>query len=246
MIVETIRNLLTKRRASDIIKHKSMFDYRQTNLRREECVKGMDVRNVANYVIQEYLKCRVKGQKVACTRTKIGKLLTIIQILSIKCRRKLAFDDTIVTEACGTSVPILSVYRYPYDIWELGTDISLKQITFSTQTAQNSYFEFFEENSSIDCSKMTEIDEQIPKLYEIQEGEDIDESLKKIIRDVFIEFGTYDSYEIGKMINEFKERICVDDIVDENKVIKWLHEIQIQQTEINKLIKFISKYDIDS
>lgn len=243
MNVDIIRNLLTKLRTRAIIKCISMFNCRQTCLLREECIKSMDVKNVANYVIQEYWRCRVKGQKVACTRTKIGKLLTIIQILSIKCRHELAFDDTIVTETCGTSVPILSVYRYPYDIWELNTDMTLSQIDFSGQKVHNS---FYEENSRIDCDKMTEVDEPIPKLYEVQKDENIDESLKKIIKDVFTEFGTYDSYEIGNMINEFKEKICIDDIVDENKITAWLYKIQSQQTETNKLIEFITEYDIDS
>ncbi|MDE6724706.1 MAG: hypothetical protein K2J79_03785, partial [Ruminiclostridium sp.] len=212
------------------------FKCRQNGLYREGC-KKMAVKDVANYLIQEYWRHRIEGLKITCTRTKIGKLLTIIQILSIKCRRELAFDDTIVTETCGTSVPILSIQRYPYDIWELNTD-EVEKTAFSKKPV------FFEQNSRLDLNKAEKVDKPLPKLYETREN--IDESLKQIIEDVFEEYGAYDSYEIGKFINEFKEKICVNEIVDQNEVVKWLDEIERQPIENNELIMFIYNYHIDT
>ena len=234
MIVEIIANLLTKKKKSGIIEHKAISKHKQRSLCGEECKNNMSVKNITNHVIREYWNSRVGGLRISCTRTKIGKMLTIIQILSLKCRREIAFDELIVSETCGTSVPILSVYRYPYDIWELNKGRTLDE-PFQSRD------DFFERNSRMSKDEVERINEDIPKLYEIQQ--EICGPLQRIIEDVFYEFGAYDSYEIGKLINDFKDKICIKEVVDEEMIGDWLKEIQGQPTD-NELIKFIAEYEI--
>lgn len=229
MIVKLIRKVLTKRKKDSIIDYKKMHTNRN-NSHREDCKKVMDAKILANFLIQEYWRIRVDGQRIKCTRTKVGKLLTIIQILSIKCRQQLAFKDTIAVETCGTSVPILSVLRYPYDIWELGVNESLNGSIF------------FEKNAKINAESITTEDKPLPDLYKL--SNDIDDSLKKIIKDVFLEFGTYDSYEIGKLINQFKSAISLDSVVREEKINAWLNNSDIQPEKSNKIVLFIHNYKL--
>lgn len=236
IIVELIRNILTRREKSCIIKLNTMPNSQRNSLNREDCQENM-VRNITNRIIQNYWKYRVDGQKIACTRTKIGKLLTVVNILSIKCKDKPAFEDIIVSETCGTSVPILSVYRYPYDIWELGEERTFGESAFSSKN------NFFEQDEKLTLEQIEEVNEPLPELYKIKEA--VDETLNRIIDDVFMEFGAYDSYDIGDYINAFKSKICNEEVVDNGKVRSWLTEIQTQTKENNKLIEFISNYSID-
>ena len=224
-IVENIKKMLTKRHKSGIIICKKMpLCYDDTC--REEVNKNMDVRILANYLIQCFWNTRINGQRIKCTRTKIGKLLTIVQLLSIKHTQHVAFEDAIVAETCGTSIPILSVHRYPYDIWEL----------HSCKFPNNAIL--FEKNSVIDLSDTSIVSEPLPELYSLQD--DISDLIKNIIRDVFEKYGTYDGYEIGKLINEFKTDICSDGIVCEEKVITWLANINAQST--NSIIDFVHNH----
>lgn len=222
-----LRKLLTKRKISSIIVTKNRFT-NQNGSYREECKKIMDAKNLANFLIQEYWKNRVDGLRIECTRTKIGKLLTIIQILSIKCRHQLAFKDTIAVETCGTSVPILSILWYPYNIWELSVN----------ELFDNSVF--FKRNAKIDTKSVTIEDKPLPDLY--KNISDIDDSLKKIVKDVFLEFGAYDGYEIGKLINQFKADISLDSVVCEEKITAWLNNLDIQSETANNLVLFIHNY----
>lgn len=224
-IVEIIKRILIKRNKSDIIKRAKLpLCYDDTY--REEIRKNMDVKFLANCLIQRFWTVRINEQRIKCTRTKIGKLLTVVQILSIKHNNKVAFEDTIAEETCGTSIPVLSVHRYPYDIWELCA------YKLPTDTC------FFEKNSSINSSDIAIVDEPIPDLYAPQG--DVDGLLQKIISDVFMEFGTYDGYEIGKLINQFKADICLDGIVSTEKIITWLTNIDTQTT--NPIMSFIHNY----
>lgn len=228
--VEIIKNMLTKRIRDDIIVHEKSF-VRCSDVCKEEFKKNMDVTFVANYLIQCFWKTRVNGKRIECTRTKIGKLLTIIQILSIKINKQVAFEDTIAEEICGTSVPVLSVYRYPYDIWEL-LPYKLPNDTV-----------FYETNGSINLSEVSTVEEPLPSLYEIHG--DVDGLIQKIIYDVFIGFGAYDSYEIGRFINEFKTTICIEKVVSKEKIADWLSNLDIQTINptINPIISFIFNYN---
>ncbi len=85
---------------------------------------------------------------------------------------------------------------------------------------------------------MVTVNESLPDLYAPQ-GE-VDNLLQRIINDVFMEFGTYDGYEIGKLINQFKDDICFDGVVCKEKVIEWLTNIDTQTT--NPIISFIHNY----
>lgn len=224
-IAETLKRMLTKRGKSDTMICKKMHMC-CANTYGGEYKRQMNVKFLANRLIQHFWNIRINGQRVKCTRTKIGKLLTIVQILSIKYNNQIAFEDTIAEETCGTSIPVLSVHRYPYDIWEL--------YTCKTPNATD----FFEKNSSINLSDMVTVNESLPDLYAPQ-GE-VDNLLQRIINDVFMEFGTYDGYEIGKLINQFKDGICFDGVVCKEKVIEWLTNIDTQTT--NPIISFIHNY----
>ena len=226
-IVETLKRILTKREKNDIIICKKM-SLRSERTYREEINKEMDVKILANYLIQCFWNTRINGQRIKCTRTKIGKLLTIVQLLYIKQNGQVAFDDAIAEETCGTSIPVLSVYRYPYDIW----DISSNELSSDTV--------FYELNSSINLSDVSKVSDTIPELYDLKD--EVSDSIKKLIMDVFVKFGTYDGYEIGKLINTFKGDICSNGVVCEDKVLTWL--TNADTTVDNPIISFIHNYTL--
>ena len=227
--VEILARMLTKNITIVIIKEYKKDFKSHSDTYKEEFNKTMDIKTLSNFLIQKFWKLRIKGQRLECTRTKIGKLLTIIQILSIKNNNQLAFDDDIMEETCGTSVPVLSVYRYPYDIWEL----------YSPKSTDNT---FFEQSARINLLDTIEVEDSIPELYMIRE--EVTDLYKKIVNDVFVEFGTYNGYEIGKLINQFKTDICDNGVVRREKVANWLNSIDVHNN--NPIITFIHNYNFNS
>ncbi len=224
---ETVKTILTKRSKNGIMMYKntrSCFSY----MCREGIKKNMDVKYFADYLIDLFWNTRINGKPIECTRTKIGKLLTIVQILYIKHYKTNAFEDIIVEETCGTSIPVLAVHRYPYNIWDAYTE-SLNGN------------DFFKGNNPInvcEISKRADIAKN-PFLSLCEDGELADRIIK-LISGVFYEFGTYDGYEIGKLINEFKDKICSDNVVLEQKVIDWLSDNE--DTGTNPIVDFINKH----
>lgn len=226
-IIETLKSMLTKKLKSDIITSKKI-SLCINDTHREEINKNMDVKILANYLIQCFWNTRIGGQRIKCTRTKIGKLLTIVQILYIKKNGQVAFDDVIAEETCGTSIPVLSVYRYPYDIWDI----------CSNELSNNTVF--YEQNSVINLLDVSKVSDTIPELYDLKD--EVSDSIKKLIMDVFVNFGSYDGYEIGKLINTFKSDICSNGVVCKDKILIWLTNDYASID--NPIISFIHNYSL--
>ena len=181
----------------------------------------INVIDAAKYLIQFFYK---SGEKYHCTKTKIEKMLTIAFLTFIKNDRKL-FSSKIYIAECGTYIPLLSRFIFG--------NITEGQIP--------------ENNLKID--KNVALDGNIPPLYSIETQ--VSEDIHNILADVFYAFGNYEPSHLGKLLDEFKMEISIEDeedpsksIIDSEKAIKFFNEKSYKKT--NDIIDYIVNYSSDN
>ena len=146
----------------------------------------------ANYLIKLFY---YTGKRYTCTRTKLGKLLSIAAFAYARAGKKL-FEETIYKyHDCGTGISGLQLYDR--DIY-----------------TQEQYYDDSEKIStnSIDFSLV------IPDVYV---PEDLPKDVKGVLTDVFCEFGSFPALQLGEYINSFLKDIIDDldnNIVDLSKM----------------------------
>ena len=195
-------------------------------LMNEKTTPTLGVEVIADVLISKFKHITIDGQHIRCSRTKLGKLLTLIQVLYIKCVGKQLFDDKIYSDVCGTIIPSLNTLNYPYDI--VG------------KTVGGGADGCFERNEEIAENLI---------IYENDDYESIgdffhmDIDVDQLIYNVFITFGSYEGRELGKYIDEFKHNLCNNNILDEKTTRNFLLNIPQKLLEQgNPIIDYINSY----
>ncbi len=148
------------------IKYSCKQDYKMKELH-------ANLKETANYLIQLFY---ATGQKYSCSRTKLGKLLSIVAFIYALEDEEL-FDESIYRyDGCGTAINELKSY-FDRDIY----------IQFGYEDDQ----EFIEEDFDFNI---------VPK-EKYTEITTIEQSLRANIERVFRNFGSYKASELGKCIN---------------------------------------------
>lgn len=168
----------------------------------------------ANYLIQFFYKT---DKRYSCTRTKIGKLLSIVAF-----KYAIKYDENIFP---------WDIYRYP----ECGTLIASVQ----HYVDRDVYFAYPYVNSKKSISR-NELNENadIPNRY--KEVSNISPRLKKDIEDVFFTFGAYSQVDLSEELNPIVEYkgICRPDGSIDLEAIASLDKNQFPD---NKVVEYILK-----
>lgn len=185
------------------------------------CEKKMDNLNInleqsVNYLVQLFYQTE---QKFSCSRTKIGKLLSIIAFVYAR-RNIKAFNEAIYryvyssddTEGCGTTIKELNII--------VDRDIYIP-------------YDCMDNNGVI---KETEINNNVEIPQRFQNIELIKTETQSVIRDVFMNFGSYKAQTLGKCINPIiliRNAYSADNQID-LEIIKSLSKSDFNQTLTNR------------
>lgn len=175
-----------------------------------------NITNAANYMVKLFFNC---GQKYSCNRTKLEKLLSIADIISMK-KNSLLFQDHIVIKSCG--VGILNI-PLPFQ----------GDIIFGSQD---------EDDTEIPLSEI----ENILKRLE-GDNDNMDAEDRRLIVSVFRRFGNYKPSTLGPLIDKFKDVISTPNpdsdycYIDSSKVLSYFSCKQ-DLYDNNVVFKFIFDY----
>lgn len=169
----------------------------------------------ARYLIRLYFQTKIKYQ---CSRSKIDKLLSIANFVSIKQGNQL-FNETMSVNQCGTSFPIIS-WLIREDIMD-GINDDFSTIDIDT-IDENAFYPFFYESE-----------------YPI-------EDIQELLKNVFLRFGSTSTKELGLQINEFVGEIStiVDGvprpIIDYKKATQFFSDDKkLEKYPENKIISYL-------
>lgn len=152
------------------------------------------------------------GQAYSCSRTKIGKLLSILAFVYAR-RGIQIFDETIYKyDGCGTTIPELASFVY--------RDVYIK-LNYEDMRSPV--------NIEIDSSNL-EYNEEVLNLTVISD-----------IRVVFNRFGAYTAFDLGKCINPIVnfENVTEDDVINLSVIEKLSINDFEYVTEDKELIEFL-------
>ena len=185
-----------------------------TNHKNQLTEKNTSLSEAANYLIQFFYKT---NQKYSCTRTKIGKLLSIA---AMKCARlgiQLFAEEIFKYDGCGTTINGLNgiIDRDIYFEYEY---LDKREIIQDT----------IQENSFI------------PSQY--AEISRLDMDVKKLIEDVFVRFGSYSASDLGSCINPI---VDCDKLTEANGRINLSEFSQLDNCIIELIIKNATNEVID-
>lgn len=145
---------------------------------------NVNLEQAANYLIQLFYQT---DQKYSCTRTKIGKLLSIVAFVYARENKQLFSEDIYKYNDCGTSFNELKLF--------LGREIYMKDSYLDDEQPFDGIFD-----DRID----------IPNDYKCIENLDV--CLRNRIKEVFKKFASYSPVSLGMCINSI---VNYNDIVDE-------------------------------
>lgn len=161
--------------------------------------KNMNELNVslleaANYLIQLFYQT---DKKYSCTRTKVGKLLSIVAFVYAKKGEKLFAETIYRFDTCGTAINELKFF--------VDRDVYI----------QYQYCD--------DCKYIhDELKHSEDVLEKHKKIDTIDNELKIVIEDVFRRFGSFPAYDLGQCINPI---VNLPQMTNENNEIQ-LNKIQ--------------------
>ena len=166
--------------------NKVLYNSKIKDKLKEEKRKENKMSNVINLAKYMIQLFYKTDKKYHCSRTKIEKLLSIAYVISAK-NGYVLFGDKISVNHCGTGIPVLAGFI-------------LSDIIIADNT-----------NKRIEQNEIKD-DIPYPKIY--KENEDLSDEDKKIITDVFLRFGAYDTKKLGNEIDVFKNEISEIDSED--------------------------------
>lgn len=198
--------------------HEEHEKYKEKNIRTEEenmeKYLNANFRQSTNYLIQLFFKT---GKKYSCTRTKLGKLLTIASFVYAR-KNEVLFSEAICKyNNCGTLINALTLF--------IEREVYLE-------------LEYVDNKQYIDACFDNDI--EIPKFY--SEVCDVDIELRKVLENVFRHFGSYTASDLGELIVPI---INTGKVVNSNEEIDLNEIYRIDKNEIlsnnkgNELIEFI-------
>lgn len=160
---------------------------------------GLNLTKLTNYFVQLFYKT---NQRYSCTRTKIGKLLSIFAF-EYACEGKRAFKETIHKyDDCGTAI---------YEIMERFTDRDIY-----TKCA------YEDKISTIPDDYFYSADDSIIIPNEYMDVYDLDKDVLSRIEKVFKAFGSYSPTELGE---------CINPIVNCDGVVNNYGEVKLERLE---------------
>lgn len=166
-----------------------------------------------NYFIQLFYKT---GKRYSCTRTKLGKLLSILAFKYAANDKLLFFEEIYCYPNCGTAIKEL--------MCEVERDV---------------YRNYHYEDGKKRISKHElKANVDIPKMY--PDTSLLKSELKKDIEDVFFSFGAYSQKDLSDVLNPIVEYegICNSEGIIELEKIILLHD----KLPDNEVIKYIFKF----
>ena len=182
-------------------------------------------------LIQQFLKTRINNKYIECTRTKISKLLAIIQMVHIKAMDSIAFQEPIYIDKCGVTIPALAASGVPYAITE--------EVMPRLFDEDKKYFIC---NDKLRADMLDTSGYEIPQKY-TTEIVNYSEKQLEIINNVFLEFGGYESIELGKMLDEFKYDISDEgNIINTDLLTQCIKSAFSNKYKDNKIINYIINY----
>lgn len=182
----------------------------------EECLKSIrmkelhvSLKDATNYLISLFLET---NKMYSCTRTKLGKLLSIVAF-KYACKDILLFDEKVYKyNDCGAIIEGISAY-----------------------TNMEAYINFKYEDG---IKKVTDdYKDSILGSAEI----DIESEVKNIIKDVFVNFGAYSASDLGEYINSIitcQGIVAEDDMIYLDKILILKDDI-IKNSKNNNLITYL-------
>lgn len=218
---EVKTNLVKK--MEDTCTYYSSYPQDETNLcatNKNELEKlNVDLISATNYLILLFFK---SGQKYTCSRTKIGKLLTIVAF-TYAVEKKLLFNEKVYKYGnCGTAINEI-LDKYDRDIYISNPiDDNEQTISFGDKT-------------------INDLDESIKREY--GDNLKLDISVKRRIDDVFIKFGSYSASRLGDCINCI---INIDDIIINDEVqfenlylLSQNKDLLDKISDLNPLVRYV-------
>lgn len=177
---------------------------------------NVNLKQSANYLIQLFFKT---GKKYSCTRTKIGKLLSIVAF-EYALDGKQVFNETIYKyeEDCGTAIQEIMNY-FDKDIYIQYIDLDNQQYISDDFNENLMQIEYADYNT-------------------------LDISVRNVIENVFRTFGSYSSSQLAKCINPIVNQANITDANGEIN-IQEISNIKYDSLKLNKnddvsLIKYLS------
>lgn len=153
----------------------------QAHIKRENMEKmNTDLVQATNCLVQLFYQT---GQRYSCTKTKVGKLLSIVAFLYAR-RNQMLFDEAIYKyEGCGTTLKEL---RFIVD-----RDIYSRPLYNNDNLCSD-------HKEDIEAS---EIDTAIAVPEKFMETDRLSDEIKCTIKEVFIKFGAYNAVDLGHALN---------------------------------------------
>ena len=176
----------------------------------------INLEEATNYLVQLFYKT---GQKYSCSRTKIGKLLSIVAFKYVV-EDKNAFDEIIYKyNDCGTAFNELKLYT--------DRDVYIKVEYFDDK-------EYIKENLN---DEINEVD--APDKY--KGTKNLPNEFKNRVQEVFREFGAYSAIDLGECINALVDNYNITkpngeiDLLKINELSKKFHV----DSQTSKLIQYL-------
>lgn len=200
--------------------NKPHYENERLNTKEERMEKlNVNLEQTANYMIQLFYQT---GQKYSCTRTKIGKLLSIVAFVYAKKDRQI-FNEVIYKYGdCGTTINELTA--------TVDRDVYLQ-------------CDYQDDKNYIEC----EFDVSVPIPDKHKETDRISEEVKLIVQKVFRNFGAYSAYDLGQLICPIincKNMVGINDDVNLFQLFMSKYDDFAVLEDVNdKLLNYLFEYD---
>lgn len=190
--------------------NKNYYNFEKFNLKNKEKTKKMTkFIGTANYIIQCFIKCT---DDYSCSKTKLEKLMVIADLKCMKNSQRL-FNEIIVNKDCGLGFS----YEFPR---HLCGDIVIGQLE--------------SEEKKIDRQKLN-VNGVCNSLYEAGIN-NLSSDERQLLDSVFLEFGAYSRDQLGRLLNEFKNELLSENVVDLEKCVELFAS---EKNFSNKIFAFI-------
>lgn len=186
----------------------------------ERIVKMVKVESAAKFLASLYFKT---GRRYTCTKTKIEKMLTIAWFIKLRNGEQL-FINSVLVNNCGTGVSGLEEFEATVN---MGTEVEDgKRIT--------------------DCICLEETN--VPEIYKEKSIGEIDNKIKKLLVDVFREFGNCKASDIGTTLDVFKDDISIFSELYDRYILDFQKARNLfldsnDKYEENKIMNFVIGYE---
>ena len=178
---------------------------------------NVNLKEAMNYFVHLFYQTE---QKYSCTRTKLGKLLSILAF-KFACNEEIIFDETIFKypPCCGTRIKDLDF-------------IIVKNIYVRDLTLPN-----FDKPSEI---SICELKRNLTVPPEYSAIENLSDSIINEIENVFLRFGAYPGDDLGNLLNPIVDKIIMgaDCKLDILKLSK-LSDKDFGVNQNNEIIKYL-------